>query len=78
MAKKPLPSANWFSTTDNGVKALIQLLELEQEKRTGGTSAESGPATGIGEAGAAEGEAGLGEASSIEGTAPLLDYLLGR
>jgi ABC-type transporter Mla subunit MlaD len=65
------------ATADNGVQALIQLLEREQEKGSGGTSAGFGPATGIGQAGAAGGEPGLGEASSTEGTEPLLDYLLG-
>ncbi len=56
-------------------RRLIQLLERQQEEKTGGTG--FGPATGIGQAGAAGGEAELGEASSTEGTEPLLDYLLG-
>ncbi|MGV1046902.1 MAG: MlaD family protein [Solirubrobacterales bacterium] len=58
-------------------KALFELLLRQQEERTGGTSAGTGPATGIAQAGAAGGEAGLGEASSAAGTEPLLDYLLG-
>jgi ABC-type transporter Mla subunit MlaD len=57
--------------------ALLRLLLREQTKRSGGTSAGFGPATGIGQAGAAGGEPEVGEASSAEGTKPLLDYLLG-
>jgi ABC-type transporter Mla subunit MlaD len=44
----------------------------------GGTLAEEGPATGIGQGDAAEGEAGIAGASeSAAGTEPLIDYLLG-
>jgi ABC-type transporter Mla subunit MlaD len=57
---------------------LSRLLERELSKRTGGTVAEEeGPATGVGEADAASGEAGVADASKTGGTAPLLDYLLG-
>ncbi len=66
-------------------RALLRLLErkqAEQEEAGGGTSALSGPAAGIGQAGATEAEPSLGEASSTEspaeGTEPLLDYLLGE
>jgi phospholipid/cholesterol/gamma-HCH transport system substrate-binding protein len=44
---------------------------------TGGTLAEEGPPTGIGQAGEAAGEAGVAEASQTAGTEPLIDYLLG-
>jgi hypothetical protein len=57
---------------------LLRLLLRQQEEKTGGTAAGFGPATAIGQAGAANGEAQLGEASSTEGTEPLLDYLLGQ
>ena len=57
--------------------SLIKLLELQQEEKSGGTSAGEGPAIGVGQAGSAAGEAGLGQASKTGGTAPLLDYLLG-
>ena len=57
--------------------SLMKLLELQQEVKTGGTSAGEGPPIGVGQAGSAEGEAGLGEASKTGGMAPLLDYLLG-
>jgi ABC-type transporter Mla subunit MlaD len=58
---------------------LYRLLARELERKTGGTSAGEGPATGIGQGAKAPeaGEAGLGEASKTGGTAPLLDYLLG-
>jgi hypothetical protein len=67
----------------SNVAQLFQMLERHLSERTGGTSAGSGPATGVGQAGAAEGgegdgEAGVGEASKTgAGTQPLLDYLLG-
>jgi ABC-type transporter Mla subunit MlaD len=57
--------------------SLVKLLELQQEEKTGGTSAGTGSATGIGQAGEVSGEPSLGEASKTGGTAPLLDYLLG-
>jgi phospholipid/cholesterol/gamma-HCH transport system substrate-binding protein len=56
---------------------LYRLLYNEMTERTGGTLAEEGPATGVGQAGAAGGEAGLAEASKTGGTVPLLDYLFG-
>jgi ABC-type transporter Mla subunit MlaD len=56
---------------------LLRLLQHRELEQTGGTSAGDTPAAGIGQAGAAGGEAELGEASSAEGTEPLLDYLLG-
>jgi ABC-type transporter Mla subunit MlaD len=64
--------------------ALFRLLQREMAEKTGGTLAEEGPATGIGQAGAAAGgraggggEAGVANAAKTGGTAPLLDYLLG-
>jgi phospholipid/cholesterol/gamma-HCH transport system substrate-binding protein len=57
--------------------SLFKLLLREQEERSGGTSPGAGPATAVGQAGTAGGEAELGEASSAAGTGPLLDYLLG-
>jgi phospholipid/cholesterol/gamma-HCH transport system substrate-binding protein len=57
--------------------SLLKLLERQQGEKTGGTGAESSPATGVGQAGAVGGEPSLSEASKTGGTAPLLDYLLG-
>jgi phospholipid/cholesterol/gamma-HCH transport system substrate-binding protein len=62
--------------TSSSASALLSLLQLEAEK-TGGTVAEEGPATGVGQADAAGGKAGIAGASKTGGTAPLLDYLLG-
>jgi phospholipid/cholesterol/gamma-HCH transport system substrate-binding protein len=56
---------------------LYRLLQRELVRKTGGTVAEEGPVTGVGQADAAEGEAGIADASKTGGTAPLLDYLLG-
>ncbi len=57
---------------------LLRLVKQEQAEQTGGTLAEEGPATGIGQADPANGgKAGVAEASETGGTAPLLDYLLG-
>jgi len=62
---------------------LYQLLFNELEKQTGGTAVEAGPATGVGQADTAageaesKGEAGVAEAAKTGGTAPLIDYLLG-
>jgi ABC-type transporter Mla subunit MlaD len=60
--------------------ALYRLLLSEMEGKTGGTAAAAGPATGVGQAGAAgggEAQAGVSGANKTGGTAPLLDYLLG-
>jgi phospholipid/cholesterol/gamma-HCH transport system substrate-binding protein len=66
--------------TASSPAALLSLLQREAEK-TGGTVAEEGPATAIGQAGAAGqaggGDAGVADAAKTGGTAPLLDYLLG-
>jgi len=56
---------------------LYRLLYRELAEKGGGTFAEGGSATGIGQAGAAGGAAGLAESSATGGTAPLLNYLLG-
>jgi ABC-type transporter Mla subunit MlaD len=59
---------------------LFSLLQSGLSRRTGGTVAEEGPVTGVGqaaEAGQASGEAGVSGAARTGGTAPLLDYLLG-
>jgi phospholipid/cholesterol/gamma-HCH transport system substrate-binding protein len=68
----------------SNVAQLFEMLERHLSERTGGTAAGAGPATGVGQAGTAEGEskgdgeAGVGEASKTgAGTQPLLDYLLG-
>jgi ABC-type transporter Mla subunit MlaD len=53
-----------------------QLLE-NLSTEAGGTLAEEGPATGVGQGDAAEGEAGIGASESAAGTEPLIDYLLG-
>ncbi len=57
--------------------SLYRRLEHELNGRTGGTAAGEGPATGVGQAGAAGGKAGVAGASKTGGTAPLLNYLLG-
>jgi ABC-type transporter Mla subunit MlaD len=57
--------------------SLYRLLRQELAKKTGGTSAEEGPAAGIGQAATTGGKAGVASASKTGGTAPLLDYLLG-
>jgi ABC-type transporter Mla subunit MlaD len=59
---------------------LYRLLQQQLMRKTGAVAAEEGPAAGIGQADAAEGdagEAGIADASKTGGTAPLLDYLLG-
>jgi len=56
---------------------LFRLLLDQQTEKTGGTAAQEGPLTGVGQADAAGGEAGIAEAAKTGGTAPLLDYLLG-
>jgi ABC-type transporter Mla subunit MlaD len=56
---------------------LVHLLQRKQEEKSGGTGADEGPATGVGQADSTEAEAGVGSASKTGGTAPLLDYLLG-
>jgi hypothetical protein len=63
---------------------LLRLLEEEVAARNGGTLAESGPASAIGQSertspeAEEEGEAEVSEASETgSGTKPLLDYLLG-
>jgi phospholipid/cholesterol/gamma-HCH transport system substrate-binding protein len=56
---------------------LYRLLQREMAETTGGTVAEEGPATGIGQANSTGGKAGVASASKTGGTAPLLDYLLG-
>jgi phospholipid/cholesterol/gamma-HCH transport system substrate-binding protein len=78
----PQASAEASSSAD-----LIRLLaewEAEAGEEAGGTTAEEGPAIGIGQAGstagaeAPEDRVELGEASATtRGTEPLLDYLLG-
>ncbi len=63
--------------------SLYRLLAAGLAAKTGGTVAAEGPATAIGQAGAAAGgtgkggETGLGRASKTGGTEPLLNYLLG-
>jgi phospholipid/cholesterol/gamma-HCH transport system substrate-binding protein len=71
------PQAGASASTDPA--ALLRLLlQREEAKRSGGTLADEGPVTGIGQADATGGgEAGVGEASRTEGTEPLIDYLLG-
>jgi phospholipid/cholesterol/gamma-HCH transport system substrate-binding protein len=70
------PQASASASTDP--TALLSLLRNSEAERSGGTLAEEGPATGVGQANAAEGaDASVGQASKTGGTAPLLDYLLG-
>jgi phospholipid/cholesterol/gamma-HCH transport system substrate-binding protein len=72
---------NGPGVAEEGSISAVELFRLMQEElgeSNGGTSAESGPTAGIGQADSAEPEAELGEASSASaGTEPLLDYLLG-
>jgi ABC-type transporter Mla subunit MlaD len=70
---------NASDATDSAASAasLYSLLQREMTAKTGGTTVEEGPATGIGQADAAGGAAGVAEASKTGGTAPLIDYLLG-
>jgi phospholipid/cholesterol/gamma-HCH transport system substrate-binding protein len=63
--------------TTSSASALYSLLQRKLIEKTGGTVADEGPATGVGQAGAAGGEAGVAKAAKTGGTAPLLDYLLG-
>jgi len=69
------PNASENASTSSA--SLYQLLAQDLAEQTGGTVAGEGPATGIGQADAAGGEAGIADASKTGGTAPLLDYLLG-
>jgi ABC-type transporter Mla subunit MlaD len=69
------PNAGANASTSSG--ELLSLLQQGLAEKTGGTAAAEGPAAGIGQAGAAAGEAGISSASKTGGTAPLLDYLLG-
>jgi ABC-type transporter Mla subunit MlaD len=68
---------NAGGATESSASALLSLLQERLSEQTGGTAAEIGPAAGIGQATAPEGEAGVAGASKTGGTAPLLDYLLG-
>jgi ABC-type transporter Mla subunit MlaD len=63
--------------TSSSAAGLYRLLQQELMRKTGGTIAAEGAASGIGQADAAEGDAGIADASKTGGTAPLLDYLLG-
>ncbi|MBS1878668.1 MAG: MCE family protein [Actinobacteria bacterium] len=73
------------STSSASILKLLAQWRAESGEAAGGTTAEEGPAIGIGQAGSTEprqakpaGRAGLGEASATtRGTEPLLDYLLG-
>jgi ABC-type transporter Mla subunit MlaD len=70
---------NSSASSATSSSALYRLLYEGLAEKTGGTAAEGGPATGVGQADAAAGaaEAGVAEAAKTGGTAPLLDYLLG-
>lgn len=65
------------SSASASAAALFSLLQRQSAAKTGGTAAEEGPATGVGQADAAGGQAGVADASKTGGTAPLIDYLLG-
>jgi ABC-type transporter Mla subunit MlaD len=74
------PNASESATTSTA--ALYRLLRQRLSEQTGGTSAEPGPAIGIGQGASTgsepEGEAGISQSSRTGGgTEPLLDYLLG-
>jgi phospholipid/cholesterol/gamma-HCH transport system substrate-binding protein len=69
----PNASANSSASSSS----LYSLLLREMAGNTGGTFAEEGPATGVGQAETTAAQAGVADASKTGGTAPLLDYLLG-
>jgi ABC-type transporter Mla subunit MlaD len=71
------PNASEATDSAASAASLYSLLQREMTAKAGGTSVEEGPATGVGQADTAAGEAGVAEASKTGGTAPLLDYLLG-
>jgi phospholipid/cholesterol/gamma-HCH transport system substrate-binding protein len=72
------PNASDAGDSSASAASLYRLLQRDLTARTGGTVSAEGPATGIGQAGAAAGpEAGVANASKTGGTAPLLDSLLG-
>jgi phospholipid/cholesterol/gamma-HCH transport system substrate-binding protein len=71
------PNASEATDSAASAASLYSLLQREMTAKTGGTTVEEGPATAIGQADAAGGEAGVAEASKTGGTAPLIDYLLG-
>jgi len=73
----PNASDNSSASSATTSASLYRLLYEEMAEKTGGTGAEEGPATGVGQAGAVGSEAGVAEAAKTGGTAPLLDYLLG-
>jgi phospholipid/cholesterol/gamma-HCH transport system substrate-binding protein len=73
----PNAGDNSSASSATSSASLYRLLYEEMAEKTGGTAAGEGPATSIGQAGAASGEASVGQASKTGGTAPLLDYLLG-
>jgi phospholipid/cholesterol/gamma-HCH transport system substrate-binding protein len=69
---------NAAETANTSAAELFRLLLEQRAEQSGGTNAEVGPVTGIGQADATGGgEAGVGQASNADGTAPLIDYLLG-
>jgi ABC-type transporter Mla subunit MlaD len=69
---------NHAETASTSSAELFRMLLREQGQRSGGTSVEQGPPSGVGQASAARGEgAGVAKAPKTGGTAPLLDYLLG-
>jgi ABC-type transporter Mla subunit MlaD len=71
------PNSGEGTSSSASAASLYRLLQREMVERTGGTVAGSGPAAGVGQADATEGEAGVASAAKTGGTAPLLDYLLG-
>jgi ABC-type transporter Mla subunit MlaD len=71
------PNASEATDSAASAASLYNLLRRESIAKAGGTAVEDGPATGVGQADAASGEAGVAEASETGGTAPLIDYLLG-
>jgi len=71
------PNAGEGTSSSASAASLSRLLRRQLTAKTGGTVSAEGPATGIGQAGAAGGEAGVSSASKTGGTAPLLNYLLG-
>jgi ABC-type transporter Mla subunit MlaD len=73
----PNAPANSSSSSSTSSASLYRLLYQEMAGKTGGTFAEEGPASGVGQAESTGGAAGVADASKTGGTAPLLDYLLG-
>jgi phospholipid/cholesterol/gamma-HCH transport system substrate-binding protein len=72
---------NAVASASTNPEVLLRLLRENLAEQSGGTSAESGLAIGVGQGDSTEaereGQAGVAQSSKTDGTEPLLDYLLG-